>query len=124
VLLCTCISFDPSSTYIFDPFIDVFPLAPYIRTALVGQGYIFTHDGKDGGKTLMKPNGFRFGYQLALGLMLMLDFLEPRAVVNARTAGLFEHVYLKGELSYMKIDSFGQPGLNFSPKDVMALSFL
>jgi hypothetical protein len=113
----------PQLTYIFDPFIEVFPFAPYVRAALVGQGYIFTHEGKDLKSNTIKPNGFRFGYQVALGLMFMLDFLEKSAVSSAFSAGLFEHVYLKAELSYTKIDSFGSSGFQFSPKDVMGTSW-
>lgn len=109
----------PQLTYIFDPFVEYVPLAPYLRAAVIGQGYNFTNDGKDAGNNSFKPNGFRFGYQFALGLMFMLDFLEPSSVTNARSAELFEHVFLKGELSYTKIDTFGKPGLNFSAKDVM-----
>lgn len=109
----------PQLTYIFNPFVEYFPLAPYVRGAFVAHGYTFTHDGKDAGSAKVKPSGFRFGYQAAVGLMLMLDFLEPSAVVNARSGHIFEHVYLKGELSYTKIDSFGAKGFQFSPKDVM-----
>lgn len=105
----------PQLTYIFNPYKEHFPLFPYVRTALVAHGYSFT--GND--KPKIKPNGFRFGYQVSLGLMLMLDFLEPSAITEASGQGLFNHVYLKSEISYTQIDSFGQKGLQFSAKDIM-----
>lgn len=118
----------PQLTYIFDPYVDYFPLVPYVRGAFIVNGYSFQdrdHSAKEvitpSGKTI-KANGFRFGYQGALGLMLRLDFLEPSAVRTARGSGFFNHVYLKGELSYTKIDTFGKPGFQFSPKDIMGSS--
>lgn len=118
----------PQLTYILDYFKDNFPLMPYLRGALLGHAYIFRHSDQSAGVHSNNgistyPNGFRFGYQAALGLMLMMDFLEPGSVRNARGAGFFEHVYLKGELSYTKIDSFGSPGLQFSAKDIMGTEF-
>lgn len=114
----------PQLTYMFNPFAEHFPFVPYVRGALIGHGYMFFKNGKNEstvhtGSNLVKPNGFRFGYQGAVGMMLMLDFLEPGAVRSARGQGLLEHVYLKGELSYTKIDSFGKKGFNFSAKDIM-----
>lgn len=114
----------PQLTYVFDPFADVFPFVPYIRGALIAHGYSFRSGGEkapnaEHGDILLKPNGFRFGWQAAAGLMLRLDFLEPGAVRSAHGSGFFEHVALKAELSYTKITSFGRPGFNFSPKDVM-----
>ncbi|HXW60487.1 MAG TPA: hypothetical protein VEK06_03015, partial [Myxococcota bacterium] len=114
----------PQLTYLFDPFAHIVPFVPYVRGAFVAQGYSFrsgghqepavSHEG-----VLQKANGFRFGWLAAAGLMLRLDFLEPSAVRSARGAGFFNHVALKAELAYIKIDSFGRPGFIFSPKDVM-----
>lgn len=112
----------PQLTYIFNPYVNYFPIVPYVRTGLIGHGYMFFLGNKsDAGAT--KPHGFRFGYQAALGLMLMLDFFEPSAVTAARGQNMFQHVYLKGELSYTKIDSFGKKGFQFSAKDVMGSSW-
>ncbi len=118
----------PQLTYILDYFKDNFPLMPYVRGAVISHGYLFRHGDKVADKQVIgtmtnKPNGFRFGYQAAAGLMLMLDFLEPGSVRAASGSGFFEHVYLKGELSYTKIDTFGNPGLQFSAKDVMGTEF-
>lgn len=117
----------PQLTYAFDFFAEYFPLIPYARGALIGHGYIFRDGSKSAssasvGDRVVKPNGFRFGYQAAVGLMLMLDFLEPSALKSARGQGFLDHVYLKGELSYTKIDTFGRRGFQFSAKDVMGTS--
>lgn len=114
----------PQLTYVFNPYQEYFPLIPYARAALIAHGYSFLELGKNVSETnvdgnVIKPNGFRFGYQAALGLMLMLDFLQPSSIRSARSGGLFDHVYLKSELSFTKIDSFGTPGFQFSPQDVM-----
>jgi hypothetical protein len=114
----------PQLTYIFNPYQEYFPLFPYARAALIAHGYSFLELGKNVSETnvdghTIKPNGFRFGYQVALGVMLMLDFLQPGAVKRARSGGLFDHVYLKSELSFTQIDSFGTRGFQFSASDVM-----
>ncbi|HXW52666.1 MAG TPA: hypothetical protein VEL47_01045 [Myxococcota bacterium] len=113
----------PQLTYIFNPYAEDFPLVPYVRAALIGHGYIFTpgkkSDVTNASGVANKSVGFGFGYQAAVGLMLMMDFLEPSAVKSAYSGGLFQHVYLKGELSYTSIDNFGRRGLVFSAKDVM-----
>jgi len=115
----------PQITYELDHFVDYFPLFPYVRGALIAQGYhIFNGDTGLLEKTnsegkIIKNNGFSFGWQAALGLKLRLDFLEPSAVRSASSAGFFDHVYLLSELSYEKINNFGRTGLDFSPKDIM-----
>ena len=116
----------PQLTYAMNHFVDYFPLFPYVRGALIGQGYYF-NDGEAAPKSgnvnsegkVIGNGGFRFGWSAAVGLMLRLDFLEPSSVRSARGEGLFDHIYLMSELAYQKVDSFGKPGFNFSPKDVM-----
>ncbi|USN51412.1 MAG: hypothetical protein H6731_03110 [Myxococcales bacterium] len=114
--------FRPQLTYLMDYFKEYVPLVPYVRGALIAHGYSFTSNIDSSKKFATDPHGFRFGYQGALGLMLMLDFLEPGAVRAARGSGTLDHVYLKGELSYTKIDTFGSKGFQFSAKDVMGTS--
>lgn len=114
----------PQITYVLNQLVEYFPLAPYARASLVGHGYSFFTNAKSASEANNnKPNGFRFGYQLAVGLMLMMDFLEPSAIRDAKGQGLFEHVFLKGELSYSKIDSFGREGYQFSAKDIMGTKY-
>jgi hypothetical protein len=115
----------PQLSYELDHFADYFPLFPYVRGALIVQGYhFFNGEGapkettNSSGKVI-KNNGFNFGWQAALGLKLRLDFLEPSAVRAAQSGGFFKHVYLLSELSYEKIDNFGKSGFDFSPKDIM-----
>jgi hypothetical protein len=118
----------PQVTYAMDHFVEYFPLFPYMRAGLIAQGYNFTSSGNgatvftnSGGQTV-KSNGFRFGWFTSLGAMLRINFLEPSSISTARSGNLFENVYLLSELSYEKIDSFGRPGFQFSPKDVMGTS--
>lgn len=112
----------PQLTYLFNPFAEVVPLVPYVRGALIAHGYSFFQNDKNESSSSTRPNGMQFGYQAAVGLMLMMDFLEPSAVAQGRSAGFMDHVYLKGELSYTKINSFGAGGFDFSAKDVMGTS--
>lgn len=114
----------PQLTYYFDYAKEYFPLFPYVRGSLIAQGYLFRSDTDDkDDKPPMDRNGMRFGWQAAAGLMLMLDFLEPGAVRSAHGSGFLEHVYLKAELAYTRIDSFGMEGFQFSPKDVMGTAW-
>lgn len=118
----------PQVTLLFDGLKDYFPIFPYIRGALVGHGFSFRENGKAAKKTTTNgiahhPNGFRFGFQTGIGLMMMLDFLDPSAVGSARAGKLFHHVYLKSELAYSQITTFGRPGYNFSSKDIMGTSY-
>lgn len=118
----------PQITYIFNPYVRYFPIAPYVRGALIVNGYSFQDRGHSAktvttpGDINVKAHGIRFGYEGAFGLMLNLNFLEPSSVRSARASGFFDSVYLKAELSYTKINSFGKPGFNFSPKDIMGTS--
>lgn len=109
----------PQLTYLFDYFQDYVPLVPYVRAAAIMHGYSFRNEIETDDVLKHDANGFRFGYQGAAGLMLMLNFLEPGAMRTAKGSGFFNNVYLKGELSYTKIDTFGKDGFQFSPKDIM-----
>jgi len=111
----------PQLTYIFDPYIDVVPLAPYIRGAFVAHGYLFNLNGKPdtGGEAVNRdPIGVRFGYEVAVGLMFLLDILDPTAASQARHLGAYKHSYLKAEVALRDVTSFGSPGFDFSPKDI------
>lgn len=117
--------FRPQLTYELDHFVDYFPLFPYVRGALIAQGY-HINNGETGPKEktnsegkIIKNNGVNFGWSASLGLKLRLDFLDPGSVRSAQSAGFFDHVYLSSELSYEKIDNFGKGGFDFSPKDIM-----
>jgi hypothetical protein len=111
----------PQVTYVFNPYIKTVPLAPYARAAFVAHGYLFDlRDNPDKGGQIVgrNPIGFRFGYEVALGLMLLLDFFEPTASTQAQHWGSYKHSYLKAEVAMRDVTSFGSPGFNFSPKDI------
>ncbi len=108
----------PQLTYVLDPWVDYFPLVPYLRVGLVGVGYVFQYqDGWDqenkGGPG--KNMGMVFGWSAAAGLMLSLKFLEPGAAARAVSNGVYDNIYLKAEAAYMPINNFYSQGLNFSP---------
>lgn len=114
----------PQVTYLMDYFVDYFPLFPYIKGSLIGHGFIFRDKDKQIDKTThFKPNGFVFGWQAAVGLMLRLDFLEPSAVSDARVSGTFEQVYLRADLSYSEIQNFSNKGYRFTPQDIMGTKY-
>ncbi len=105
----------PQLTYVLDPWVDYFPLVPYVRGGIVSVGYLFTYQGgidkEPGGKN---PMGFMFGWEAAGGLMFALDWLEPSVSKSARANGVYDHIYLKAEAAYMPINNFYQNGLDFS----------
>lgn len=106
----------PQLTYILDPWVDIVPLAPYVRAGIVTMGYMFTYQGSiDREAGGANPMGFMFGYEAAAGLMLALDWLEPSVSKQASANGVYDHIYLKAEAAYMPINNFGRNGLNFSP---------
>lgn len=110
----------PQVTYIFDPYIDSFPVAPYVRAAIVGAGYAFMYDGAlDKRSSTFNPIGMVFGYEAAIGLLLGLDFLEPQGAIRSRATSGYNRSYLKAELAYQRVDNFHQPVMDLSPKDIM-----
>ena len=82
----------------------------------LAMGYMFRYQGgidrEQGG---VNPMGLIFGWEAAAGLMLVLDWMEPRVSKAARANNTYDHVYLKAEAAYMPINNFHQNGLNFSP---------
>lgn len=114
----------PHLTYIFNPYMDYFPLAPFVRVGIVGAGYYFTKNGSAdttavSGDNPQNPLGARFGYELAGGLYFLMDILEPNAASSARAHGVYQHTYLRFEIAYMPVDNFGSPGLDFSPTGLL-----
>lgn len=117
----------PHLIYVFDPYLEYFPFAPFIRVGLVSNGYLWTYDGGldksgTGNDIRQNPAGARFGYELAAGLDFMLDVLEPNVAGRARSRGVYEHTFLRAEIAYMPIDNFGSPGFNFSPTGLFGTS--
>lgn len=106
----------PQLTYMLDRWVDTVPLVPYLRAAIVSQGYVFTYqDGWDKEKdSSAKPNGIIFGYELGAGLMLSLNWTEPSVARNAKANDVYNRVYLKTEVAYAPLNNFHSKGLEFS----------
>jgi hypothetical protein len=114
----------PRLTYVFDRYVNDFPLVPYLRFGLVGTGYYFTYQGQADTFAQAKgrnPTGVRFGYEAAFGVMFSLDVIEPTVASRARASGVYNHTFLKAEIAYMPINDFGQPGLDFSNAGMFGL---
>jgi len=129
--------FRPSLIYNFDLLLDMFdiPLVPYGRIGLLGSLYGFTKDAQFTTSSLLAGReraGFRLGYEGALGLMLALDFFEHFTDVplagwsfnskgsrRNRAIGLWEHAFLSAEVVYQDVNTFGQPGPNLTPMDMV-----
>ena len=112
----------PQVTYILDPWINKFPLAPYVRAGIIAAGYTTLYqeglDDKGGKKN--GPSGFRFGYEAAVGLIFNLDLLDQSGVTTARATSSYNRSYLKAELAYSRVDNFHQGGgIDLSPVDIM-----
>ncbi|MEM7588788.1 MAG: hypothetical protein AAF320_01270 [Myxococcota bacterium] len=111
----------PQLTYVFDPYVHVVPLAPYVRAGFVAMGYVFTFDGRLD-RHGQHPAGFVLGWDAAFGLLFLLDGLQPGVSTRAQATGVYRHVYLKTELSYAQIDNFGMGGPLLSPKGMFGAS--
>ncbi len=85
------------------------PLVPYVKA---GPNYTFwwTTDGSgdiavdDAGR---KGVGGVWGWQVNLGAMLRLDFIEPGTAKKLDQATGINHTYLFGEFMVSRIDNFG-----------------
>lgn len=132
----------PGLTYRLDPLLDYynFPFVPYARASLVGAGYAFTRAGsfdESESSAGHRPIGMRFGYELAVGMMFALDFIDliqmvdfagkvldsPGSKIQSNKkkkksrSQVFEHVYFYSEVLTTQIDNFGQPGLVLTAED-------
>ena len=84
------------------------PLVPYARG---GVAYGFWWERKGGTYATdsagNKARGGSWGWQVNLGLMLRLDFLERAAAIDLDRLTGINHTYLFGEWQFSRIDSFG-----------------
>lgn len=113
----------PMVSYVFDRFVDIVPIVPYARLSVVGAGYYFIYrSGPDtrGESTeqtqSLHPLGIRLGYEIALGMMFSLNWLEPELAARSEGEEIYKHMYLKADVAYMSINQFGQRGINLSPR--------
>jgi hypothetical protein len=60
--------------------------------------------------------GISWGYFFTGGLMLMLDFLDPRLARDFDSEMGVNHSYIFAEFDYEQVDSFGAPALNLSSR--------
>ena len=86
----------------------VVPLAAYGKLGL-GWGFWWVSDGEglahdDSGDS---GNGFSYGYQFALGAMLLLDALDQDAAVQMDASTGINNSYLFFEWYYSDLDGFG-----------------
>jgi hypothetical protein len=108
----------PRITYVFDAFAEDFPLVPFVQAGFVMNGYYFTYQGDadiKGQTAGRNPLGIRFGQEYTIGLMFLLDVLEPQVAASARATGTYARTYLKAQLTYQNVDDFNRAGYNFSP---------
>jgi hypothetical protein len=84
------------------------PLVPYARG---GVAYGFWSEKKGGKLTTnsagQKSHGGSFGWQVNLGLMLRLDFIERAAAVDLDRLTGINHTYLFGEWQFSRLNGFG-----------------
>ncbi len=84
------------------------PLVPYARGG-VGYGFWWEKKGgkistNDAGK---KAHGGSFGWQVNLGLMVRLDFLERGTAIDLDRLTGINHTYIFGEWQFSHLDGFG-----------------
>lgn len=84
------------------------PLVPYARG---GVAYGFWWERKGGELSTnsagQKSRGGSFGWQVNLGLMLRLDFIERGAALDLDRLTGINHTYLFGEWQFSHLDGFG-----------------
>jgi hypothetical protein len=84
------------------------PLVPYARGGIAHGFWI----EKKGGELVtnsagQQSRGSSWGWQLNLGLMLRLDFIERAAAVDLDRMTGINHTYLFGEWQFSRLNSFG-----------------
>jgi hypothetical protein len=84
------------------------PLVPYARGGL-GYGFWWEKKGSslavnDAGQ---KARGGSFGWQVNLGMMLRLDFIERATAVDLDRLTGINHTYVFGEWQFSHLDGFG-----------------
>jgi len=91
------------------------PFVPYVKAG-VAYGFWWTKNGngniaviKDGeGKVVDRGRGGVWGYQLNLGMMLRLDFLDPGTARRFDRVSGINHTYLVGEWQLTRLSNFGR----------------
>ena len=84
------------------------PVVPYAKLGL-GTALWWVGDGSETARTddNVVGRGISYGYQFALGGMLLLDFFDPSAAVEADNSIGVNNSYLFGEWYYSDLGGFG-----------------
>jgi hypothetical protein len=84
------------------------PLVPYAKAGF-GYALWWVGDGEDTARTDdgVKGQGASYGYQFALGGMLLLDFFDPRTAVEADNSIGINNSYLFMEWYYSDLSGLG-----------------
>ncbi|MGZ3458617.1 MAG: MXAN_2562 family outer membrane beta-barrel protein [Archangium sp.] len=92
-----------------------FPLVPYVKPGLIYMPWWVTKGGSietaDGGG---KAVGGKLGWEVAGGVSLLLDVLEPRLARDFDSDLGVNHSYLFAEYTYAKVNNFGGKGFDLS----------
>lgn len=90
------------------------PFVPYVKAG-VAYGFWWTKNGnnkiaviKDGDEVVDRGRGGVWGYQLNLGMMLRLDFLDPGTARTFDRISGINHTYLVGEWQLTRLSNFGR----------------
>jgi len=90
------------------------PLVPYVKPGLVYVPWWVTKGGETEKTATAKGSGGKLGWDVSLGLSLLLDVLEPRLARDFDSDLGINHSYLFAEYTYSKVNNFGGKGFNFS----------
>lgn len=103
----------PQLTYILDNWVELVPIAPYVRGGLIMAGYANTPFSRPPDHP-NKPINITFGWEAAAGFLFLLDVFAPQTASTARSLGVYDHTFLKFEVAYAPINNFGRGGLDLS----------
>lgn len=90
------------------------PFVPYVKAG-VAYGFWWTKNGngkvaviKDGQEVVDRGRGGVWGYQLNLGMMIRLDFLDPGTARRFDRVSGINHTYIIGEWQMTRLANFGR----------------
>lgn len=90
------------------------PFVPYVKAG-VAYAFWWTKNGsgdiatiKEGGEVVDRGRGGVWGYQINLGGMLRLDFLDPGTAKRFDRVSGINHTYIFGEWQLARLSNFGR----------------
>lgn len=90
------------------------PLVPYLKPGLVYIPWWVSKGDKIEETDAGQGVGGSLGVELAAGVSLLLDVLEPRLARDFDSELGINHSYLFAEYAYSKVNNFGRGGLDLS----------